>query len=113
MRLAFVFINSHFDVFDHNNVNDFLYAHGLAIRPDYRGYGVASEMLKARAPFMKCHNLRVTTSLFTTLGSQKAALKNGYHEDCSISYAILQKKYPEIDFSCANCEDCKLLTLKI
>lgn len=113
MRLAFAFINSHFDVFDHNNVIYFLYAHGLAVRPDYREYGIASEILKARANFMRVHQLSVTSSLFTTLGSQKAALKNGYNEDLSISYAILKQKYPDIDFSSANCDDCKLLTLKI
>lgn len=62
---------------------------------------------------MKSHELSVTTSMFTTIASQKAAIKIGYNEDLSISYAIMQEKFPDFDFSCANSDDIKLLTMKI
>lgn len=100
-------------MFDHYNVNDYLYAHGLAVRTDHRERGIAVEILKARVPLMQACNLSITTSLFTTLGSQKAALKVGFEEDFSISYEKLKQKFKDIDFSSANTPDCKLMSLKI
>lgn len=113
LREAFAFINSQFDIFDHYNVNYYLYAHGLAIRRDYRGHGFASELLKARVLLLMFLGLTVTASLFTTLGAQKAAFKVGFTEDFSISYKILQDLFKNFDFSVANCDDCKLLTIEI
>jgi GNAT superfamily N-acetyltransferase len=113
LRLAFAFINNHFDVFDHYNVIYFLYAHGLAVKTEYRVRGIAAELLKARIPLMKAIGVNITASLFTTVGSQKPALKVGYTEDLSISYEIMQKYFKNFDFSIANSPDCKLLSLKI
>lgn len=113
LREAFAFINGQFDVFDHYNVNYYLYAHGLAVKPEYRGRGIAVELLKTRVPLMNVIGLTVTSSLFTTKGSQVAAFKVGYTEDFAITYEIIKKKFPTVDFSCANSPDCKLLSLKI
>lgn len=113
LRESFAFINKFHDVHDHNNILDFLYAHGLAVKTEYRGRGIATALLKARVAFMKAHGLTVTASLFTTLGSQKAAFKLGFREDFSISYSTLQEQFNDFDFSKANCQDCKLLSLKI
>lgn len=110
---SFSYINKFYDVHDHNNVLDFLYAHGLAVKTNYRNKGIATKLLEARVPFMKIHNLPVTASIFTTLGSQKAAFKLGYEENFSISYAVLQETFRDFDFSSANCGDCKLLSLSI
>lgn len=113
MRQTFTFINNLFDVFDHYNINYFLYAHGLAVREDLRGSGIATELLKARIPLLKALNVTVTASLFTTIQSQKAAEKVGFHEEFSIPYETLQQKFPKFDFSVANSVDCKMLSLKI
>lgn len=113
MREAFGFINNFYDVHDHNNVIYFLYAHGLAVKTEYRGHRIASKLLKTRIPVMKAHDLSVTASLFTTAESQKAAFNLGYTEKFSISYATLQNKFKDFDFSSANCDDCKLLSLNI
>lgn len=113
MRQSFAFINNFFDVHAHNNVIYFLYAHGLAVKTEYRGRGIATELLKVRIPFMRANGLLVTASLFTTAASQKAAFKLGFREDFSISYKVLQQQFPDFDFSSANCDDCKLLSLKI
>lgn len=112
-KQAFAFINGQFNVFDHYNVIDYLYAHGLAVKTEYRGRGIATELLKARVPFMKAHDLTVTASLFTTSGSQKAATTIGFCEDFSISYEKMQKYFDDLDFSLVDTPDCKLLTLKI
>lgn len=113
IREAFLFITSLFDVFEHYNVNYYLYAHGLAVKTEYRDRGIATELLKSRAPLMRSLGLSVTSSLFTTLGAQKAALKVGYTEDFSITYEVLQRKLTNFDFSCADAVDCKLLSFKI
>lgn len=70
-----------FDVFQHYNVNDYLIAYGLCVDTAYRARGIATEMLKARGPLLKALGLKVTTTAFTGIGSQKAALKAGYEEN--------------------------------
>jgi hypothetical protein len=83
------------------------------VKTEYRGFGIATELLKARIPLMKVLDLTITASLFTTIQSQKAAEHVGFEEEFSISYGILQEKYPKFDFSSASAPDCKLLSLKI
>lgn len=73
-----------FNVYQHFNVNEYLIAYGLCVDTQYRARGIATEMLKARAPFLKALGLKVTTTAFTGIGSQKAALKAGYKENFSI-----------------------------
>lgn len=70
-----------FDVFQHYNVNAYLIAYGLCVDTAYRARGIATEMLKARGPLLKALGLKVTTTAFTGIGSQKAALKAGYEEN--------------------------------
>ena len=113
MRQTFTYINKFFDVFDHYNIIYYLYAQGLAVKPNYRGLGIATELLKARVPLMKALDITVTASLFTTIQSQKAAEKIGFQEEFSISYEILQQNFPKFDFSIANAANCKMLSLKI
>lgn len=104
---------SFYDVFGHYNVNYFLYAHGLAVKTENRGKGIASELLKARVSFMKANDLSVTTSIFTTSGGQKAAEKSGFFDNFVISYDILQQRFTDFNFSSADTRNCKISTLKI
>lgn len=73
-----------FNTFEHYNVDEYLIAYGLCVDTEYRGRGIATEMLKARAPLLKAFNLKVTTTAFTGIGSQVAAKKAGYEENFSI-----------------------------
>ena len=68
-------------MFENYNVNQYLIAYGLCVDTTYRGRGIATEMLKARAPLLKDLGLVVTTTAFTGIGSQKAAEKAGYEEN--------------------------------
>lgn len=74
-----------FNVFRHYNVNEYLIAYGLCVNTMYCGRGIATEMLKARGPLLKALGLKVTTTAFTGIGSQKAAVKAGYEENFVIS----------------------------
>jgi hypothetical protein len=70
-----------FSPFKYYNVDKYLTAYGLCVDTNYRARGIATEMLKARAPLLKSLGLKVTTTAFTGIGSQKAAEKAGYEEN--------------------------------
>lgn len=74
-----------FNVFQHYKVDEYLIAYGLCVDTDFRGRGIATEMLKARVPVLKALGLKVTATAFTGIGSQKAAEKAGYEENFVIT----------------------------
>jgi RimJ/RimL family protein N-acetyltransferase len=61
------------NTFEKFNVDRYLSAYGLCINKAYRRRGIATEILKARVPYMKLFGLKVTSTAFTGIGSQKAA----------------------------------------
>jgi GNAT superfamily N-acetyltransferase len=101
------------ETFEAFQVDHILSAFGLGVKPEYRGRGIAVELLLARKPLMKALGLTVTLTCFSTLNSQKAAEKAKYHEISSISYDELQSKLPDFDFSSATGSHCKNFVLKI
>lgn len=68
------------DIYGKYNVDQYLVAFGLCINREYRGMGIATEMLKARAPYLKKMGLKITGTAFTAIGSQIAAKKAGYED---------------------------------
>ena len=74
-----------FNIFEKFNVTDYLSAYGLCVHPEYTGRGIATELLKARIPLLKALGLKVTSTQFSSIGVQKAALKAGYQEDFIVS----------------------------
>lgn len=73
------------NIYDTYGVNEFLGGIGLVVNCKYRGRGIATEMLKARKPFLKATGFQLTSTAFTGIGSQKAAKHAGYDENYSIS----------------------------
>jgi GNAT superfamily N-acetyltransferase len=102
-----------FDVMDHYKVDRFLSAQGLCVDSKFRGRGIATEILKARAPLMACIGLEVTSAIFSTLGAQKAALAAGYDWNYSIEFTELDKKVSGMDFSNGHGRSCQILSLKV
>lgn len=88
-----------FNVFEVYNTDQYLSAYGLCVNPEYRGRGIATEMLKARVPIMRALGLPVTSTAFTSIGSQIAAKHAGYQEDYVISYDDVAKIFTRFDFS--------------
>lgn len=72
------------DICNRYDVDNFLSGTALAIHPDYRKHGIATEMLKARSNLMKCLGLSVTSTGFASIGAQKAAKNAGFQEDYAI-----------------------------
>jgi hypothetical protein len=95
------------------NVEKVMYAAGLCVDGRLRGRGIATEILKTRAKLMQTIGLKVTTSIFSTVGAQRAAEAAGYDENFSITYEDFQEKFPKMNFSNAFGNSCKILSLKI
>lgn len=102
-----------FNVFNDYKVNHYLHAFGLGVTVEHRGKGIAVELLKARIPLMRTLGLSVTATVFSTLSSQKAAVKAGYKETYSISYDQLRNMLTNFDFSMATGTHCKDFVLQI
>jgi GNAT superfamily N-acetyltransferase len=98
---------------DHYKVDRFMFAAGLCVEKKFRGRGIATEILKARALLMKVIDVELTSSIFSTVGAQKAAAAAQYDENFSISYEDFQKHFPDMDFSFAFGGSCKVLSLKV
>lgn len=101
------------DLFNYYNVDKYLSEYGLCVHPDYRQRGIATEMLKARAPFLKALRLELTSTAFTVIGSQIAAHRANYDLNVEISYEELHKKFPSFDFKNVVAKSYKQMSLKI
>lgn len=110
---AINFVHNQFSVMDYYKVDRFLTAAGLCVNPKFRGRGIATEILKARAPLMKAVGLEVTSSFFTTIGGQKSAKAAGYEENYVISFEEMQEKFPTLDFVKFFKTNCEVLSLKV
>ncbi|CRK88579.1 CLUMA_CG002402, isoform A [Clunio marinus] len=110
---AMMYYGKMFDVFSNYKVDEYLTAYGLCVNPEYRGHGIATEILKARIPYMKALDLRVTSTAFTGIGSQTAAKKAGFKENFSITYEDIEKKFPKFDFSKCESKYLKIMAMTV
>lgn len=106
-------IENAFRVVDHYGVDRYVFAAGLCVDKNFRGRGIATEILKARAGVLRAIGLTVTSSVFSTIGAQRAAASAGYDENYTISYEELEKLFPQMNCSFAYGTSCKVLSLKI
>ena len=71
-------------------------------------------MLKARSAFLKTFkNLTVTSTIFTSIESQKAARKAGYEENLDVELEKVKKAFPSMIFSEKDVKGVKVYSLKI
>lgn len=113
MHEAFTFLEKKFPIAEHYNVDHFLNCMGLAVKTEYRERGIGLEMLKARIPYMNELGLKINATIFTGKASQNAAVKVGFEENCSIDFSELQEIFPNMDFSLADTDQCKAMSLVI
>lgn len=99
----------HHNVFEKYGVEHYLTDYGLVTSKNYRKRGIATEFLKARIPILRALKLSVTSTLFTVIGSQMAALKGNYYEVFSIKYSDVGETFGAFDFIKKSCESCKIL----
>lgn len=60
-----------------------LASYGLFVRPEYRRRGIAEKLLRTREEICKIHNVKLTSTVFTTDASNNLADKLGYKLDAS------------------------------
>lgn len=113
VRDTIAFIYNEFNVTERYGVHRLISSAGLCVIEKYRGHGIATKILKAHVPLLKCIGLKLTSTTFTTIASQKAAKAAGYEENYSISYEELGKKFPKMDFSHVSKGCCKVMSLKV
>lgn len=107
------FVDRQFNPCEAFEVPTFLTSYALCVHPSYRGLGIATEMLKARVEMLKFHGLKVTSTMFTTIGSQIAAERADFEESFSMTYDDLEKLFPSFDFSKASSKFLKKYSMKI
>ncbi|XP_055586150.1 uncharacterized protein LOC129738859 [Uranotaenia lowii] len=101
------------NVFDKYGVNEYLSAMGLSVEPEYRGRGIATEILRARVPLCRAVGLRLTSTCFTGPASQHAARKAGFVEDFSVEYGALAEIDKRFVFPGIEQERCSYMSLSI
>ena len=79
------YTRSLFDVYQHYNVDRYVSSLGLSVNTKYRGRGIATQLLLARIPLCKAIGVKLTTTTFTGVASQKCAAKIGFVEDLRIT----------------------------
>ncbi|KAG5684453.1 hypothetical protein PVAND_013687 [Polypedilum vanderplanki] len=100
-------------VYEKYNVDKYLTDYGICIRKEFRNRGIALEFIKSRTQMMKMLNIQVTSTSYTVIATQKAAIKAGHFESYSILYKELQQKFPSFDFSKSNADMYKVMDFKI
>ncbi|XP_070492904.1 uncharacterized protein [Chironomus tepperi] len=86
---AVEYIENEADLFNRHMVDYYLSGTGLAIHPQYRGRGFATEIIKARTSILQFYDLKLTSTGFSSVAAQKAAEKAGHFIDYTISYEKL------------------------
>lgn len=85
-----------FYIFDEFQVEISLKAAGLSVIPEFRGLGIAVELLEARTELCKALKIPLTATEFTSAGGQASARKAGYTWVRDVQYADLMKELPEM-----------------
>lgn len=107
------YAENQFNIFENFHVTSYLTSYALLIHPDYRARGIATEMLRARVPFMRQLGMKVSATVFSSIGSQIAASKAGFEEKFVVGYDELQKRFPAFDFSGVSSKFYKKMSLTI
>jgi len=84
-------------VYERYGVDKYLYAIGLSVDPNYRGYGLGKEILKLRDRVGPMYGIPATATAFTSIISQKSAAGAGFEEFSSTNFTdIVDKNGKEI-----------------
>ncbi|CAH0407800.1 unnamed protein product [Chilo suppressalis] len=77
------------EIYDKYGVNKYLMGTGLSVKPEYRGLGIAVELLNTRVELSKTLGFIATGGIFTSAPSQRVAEKAGM--ECL--YQVTYKKF--------------------
>lgn len=107
------FLENEFNALDHYRVDRCISGAGLCVIEKFHRCGIATKILQSREHLLKSIGVDVTTTLFSTIGAQKAAKAAGYDENYSISYEKLSEIFPKLNFSHVLGQFCKIMSKKV
>ncbi|XP_055585458.1 uncharacterized protein LOC129738299 isoform X2 [Uranotaenia lowii] len=110
---AVLYITEQSKVFERFDVTEYLTAMGLSVSPRYRGRGIATEILRARVPLAQAVGVKLTSTVFTAIGSQIPAAKVGFVETFVMDYDKLAELDPRFTFPGIQSKSCKSMSLRI
>ncbi|XP_055617019.1 uncharacterized protein LOC129762609 [Toxorhynchites rutilus septentrionalis] len=98
-------------IFERYGVEHYQSAWGLSVSPDYRGRGIATELLRARIPICKAMGLKISVTNFSNSGSQIPAQRVGFVDEIVVSYKELEEQ--GFYFPGVSCEFNRFMSLKV
>lgn len=101
------------NVYEKYNTDCTIFGWGLSVSKKYRGRKIASEILRARIPLCKAIGVKLSTTIFTNIISQKCAEGVGFKEDFVITYDDLFEINSGWDFRNESTKFCKTMSLCI
>ncbi|XP_049533481.1 uncharacterized protein LOC125949991 [Anopheles darlingi] len=101
------------NLYERYGVDMYLTAYGLSVNTRFRGLGIATEILKARVPICRAFGVKLTSTNFTAIGSQKAAAKAGFKTDLEMPYNEFVKVNPIYTLDGIKGKSLKMMSLVI
>lgn len=91
-------LNEEARVYEHYNVDKYLYAFGLSVKPEYRGESLGGHILRVRDKIGAEYKIPVTSTGFTSPISQKLAERCGFETLLERDYADIKDKQGNVAF---------------
>ncbi|XP_062534852.1 uncharacterized protein LOC134204037 [Armigeres subalbatus] len=107
------YVSKRANIFERYGVDRYLNAMGLSVNPEYRGRGIATEMLRARIALCRTVGLKLSSSCFTGPISQTAAVRAGFQEDFAITYGELARVNRKFSYPGIEENFCKYMSLRV
>lgn len=107
------FAFEHFNLFNYYKVDRILIAYGLSVSREYRRRGIATEILRARIPLCRAIQIRLTSTVFTAIGSQKSAKNIGFQVNFETPYAEIMNHLSGFNLENLETSNLELMSLVI
>jgi GNAT superfamily N-acetyltransferase len=87
----YAFIKNYENLLEKHGVDTILNSMGMAVHPQYRYHGIATELLRARIPLCRAVDIKLTATLFPSIGAQIPAYKAGYKKEFELTFDEIEK----------------------
>ncbi|KYN03212.1 PREDICTED: uncharacterized protein LOC108773586 [Cyphomyrmex costatus] len=100
-------------VYEHYKIDKYLYAIGLSVDPDYRGYGLGKDILKIRNLIGSMYGVPATSTVFSSIISQKSAAGAGFEVIQTKNFADMVDKNGKEYFPGIDSKDFKVMSKRL
>lgn len=106
------YLDELYNIFEMHQEDTILHCSTLSVHKDYRGRGIARQILEAQKILIEHLNINVLTTYFTSKFMQTAALNLGYVEDLELFYEDCEKLDPGYSFPGITAKSCKMMSYR-